>query len=168
MPFVPPIPPRRRLRAGLAAAAAGLLASCATPPWQAPGPAESETRPSERPGRLKPMPVRPLAVRADCRHRDETGYEVAARLDVRNAEVRAFAASVSVPRRGSCRFDGPFIQTRRSPSVQLRAADGCEINIWEQAHQVTIGFAGCASRCSRGTYDYVYPIIIDRRSGQCH
>ena len=119
-------------------------------------------------GRLKPMPVRPLDVRADCRYRDEAGYEVAARLDVSYAEVRAFAASVSVPRRGSCRFDGPFSQTRRSPSVQLRAADGCEINIWEQAHQVTIGFAGCASRCTRGTFDYVYPIIIDRRSGQCH
>lgn len=151
------------LKLGLLAVALA-LAGCAGMP-DGERPPGARTFPD---GRLKPMPVRPLAVRADCRHRDETGYEVAARLDVSYAEVRAFAASVSVPRRGSCRFDGPFIQTRRSPSVQLRAADGCEINIWEQAHQVTIGFAGCASRCTRGTFDYVYPIIIDRRSGQCH
>lgn len=153
-----------RLQPGLVAVALA-LAGCAGMPGVEPPPG---ARPGFPDGRLKPMPVRPLEVRADCRYRDEAGYEVAARLDVSYAEVRAFAASVSVPRHGSCRFDGPFTQTRRTPSVQLRAADGCEVNIWEQAHQVTIGFAGCASRCTRGTFDYVYPIIIDRQSGQCH
>ncbi len=168
MPFVPPIPPRRLLRAGLAAAAAGLLASCATPPWQAPGPAESETRPSERPGRLKPMPVRPLDVQADCRFRDETGYSATAVLDISHSDVKRFSATVDIPRRGSCRFDGPFTQTRRMPSVELRAKDGCTVNIWEQGNQVTVGFSDCARRCSRGTFDYVWPIIVDRTSGQCH
>ena len=147
-----PISPRQLLRAGLAATAASLLASCATPPWQAPGPTpgptESETRPSEKPGRLKPMPVRTL--------------------DIRQADVRHFSATVDIPRRGSCRFDGPFTQTRRLPSVELRAKDGCTVNIWEQGHQVTVGFSDCARRCSRGTFDYVWPIIVDRTSGQCH
>ena len=163
---------RHLRRAGLAVLAAGLLASCATPPWQtpdrAPDPADSDTGPSEKPGRLKPMPVRPLDVQADCRFRDETGYSATAVLDIRQAEVRHFSATVDIPRRGSCRFDGPFTQTRRLPSVELRAKDGCTINIWEQGNQVTVGFSDCTRRCSRGTFDYVWPIIVDRASGQCH
>ena len=87
----------------------------------------------------------------------------------RDADDQApYPASPNRPRRGSCRFDGPFKQTRRLPSVQLAAADGCTVNIWEQGPQVTVGFDNCASRCTRGTFDYVYPIIVDRDSGQCH
>ena len=33
---------------------------------------------------------------------------------------------------------------------------------------VTVGFANCATRCSRGAFDYLWPIIIDRTNGQCH
>jgi hypothetical protein len=144
-----------------------LLGGCATAPKDETARA-APARPSAAGSRLKPMAVRPLEVKADCRYKDEVGYEVSTRLDVSYAEVRDFAASVKVPRRGSCTFDGPFKQTRRLPSVQLSAADGCTVNIWEQGPQVTVGFANCASRCTRGTFDYVYPIIVDRDSGQCH
>jgi hypothetical protein len=158
------------LPAGLFAlvlALALLLGGCGTAPTKEEA-ARAAARPSAAGGRLKPMEVRPLEVKADCRYKDEVGYEVSTRLDVSYAEVRDFAASVKVPRRGSCRFDGPFKQTRRLPSVQLAAADGCTVNIWEQGKQVTVGFANCASRCTRGTFDYVWPIIVDRESGQCH
>ena len=97
-------------------------------------------------GRLKPMPVRPFDVTTSCR----------------------YTAAVSVPGRGSCRFEGPFTQVRRLPSVALRAQDGCTVNIWEQGEQVTVGFSNCARRCTRGTFDYVWPILIDRARGQCH
>ena len=33
---------------------------------------------------------------------------------------------------------------------------------------VTVGFANCASRCTRGAFDYLWPIIVDRTDGQCH
>lgn len=159
-------------RAGHAAAALAalglLLAGCGTTPKQEAARTAAHPSAAAAGGRLKPMEVRPLEVKADCRYKDEVGYEVATRLDVRYAEVRDFAASVKVPRRGSCNFDGPFKQTRRLPSVQLAAADGCTVNIWEQGKQVTVGFANCASRCTRGTFDYVWPIIVDRDSGQCH
>jgi hypothetical protein len=124
--------------------------------------------PSDARGQLRPMPARPLDVVADCRFRDEAGYTTLLVLDIAQSQVKAFSAAVDVPRRGSCRFDGPFTQTRSTPSVQLRATDGCTANIWEQGRQVTVGFSNCARRCTRGTFDYVWPIIFDRSNGQCH
>ncbi len=166
--------PLRRPAHLAALAAAVLLAACATPPTvspeQATSPADERmmAHPSEAPARLRPMPVRPLDVQADCRFKDEAGYAAAAMLDISHSDVKAFSARVDVPRRGSCRFDGAFTQTRRLPSVELKAKDGCTVNIWEQGDKVTVGFADCAGRCSRGTFDYVWPIIVDRSSGECH
>jgi hypothetical protein len=166
-------PPRRHACSGLAAvAAAVLLAACALPGLQPPAdePISDETlaSPSSAGKRLRPMPWRPLDVRADCRFRDEAGYTTRITLDVAQSKVNAFNADVDIPRRGSCRFDGPFTQTREKPSVQLRAADGCTVDIFEQGKAVTVGFANCAARCTRGAFDYLWPIIIDRTNGQCH
>lgn len=162
-------------RASLGASAAVLLGACASPPAPPPPVAGARTipdawleRPSAAAGRLKPMPVRPFDVSTDCRFRDEAGYLTVVRLDIAQSDVRAFSAAVDIPRRGSCRFDGPFTQTRRLPSVQLSASDGCTVNIWEQGEAVTVGFANCAGRCTRGAFDYVWPIIVDRSNGQCH
>ena len=163
---------RHKARTGLAALALSVLASCATPPSLQPSvpPSESveEEHPSTAPGRLKPMVVRPLDIKANCRFREEAGYAASAVLDIEQSEVKAFSATVDVPHRGSCRFDGAFTQTRRLPSVELRAQGGCTVNIWEQGAQVTVGFSNCARRCKRGTFDYVWPIIVDRTSGECH
>ena len=52
--------------------------------------------------------------------------------------------------------------------MQLRAPDGCTVDIFEQGKAVTVGFANCASRCTRGASDYLWPIIVDRTNGQCH
>ena len=152
-------------------AATVVLGACAlpgVPPADAPVSDEVLASPSSAGKRLRPMPWRPLDVRADCRFRDEAGYVTRITLDVLQSKVRTFNADVDIPHRGSCRFDGPFTQTREKPSIQLRAADGCQVNIWEQGKAVTVGFANCAARCSRGAFDYLWPIIIDRASGQCH
>ena len=159
---------RQTRRTGLAALAAGLLASCASPPSAPPSEPAEQAPSSAAPGRLKPMPLRPLDIKANCRFSDEAGYAATAMLDISQSEIKAFSATVDIPRRGSCRFDGPFAQTRRTPNVELRAQDGCTINIWEQGQQVTIGFSDCTRRCTRGTFDYVWPIIVDRASGECH
>lgn len=160
----------RTRRCALVGAAVALIAACATPPAPPEAVAVPEAaRPSERPGRLKPMPVRPLNVQADCRFKDEVGYSASARLDVSYSEVRSFAATVDVPRRGSCRFDlADFQQVRTQPHVELKARDGCVVRMWEQGDQVTVAFAQCASRCDRGTFDYVWPILVDRPSGRCN
>ena len=149
-----------------------LLAACALPglppPADAPVSDEVLASPSSAGKRLRPMPWRPLDVRADCRFRDEAGYTTRITLDVAQSKVKAFNADVDIPRRGSCRFHGPFTQTREKPSVQLRAPVGCSVDIFEQGKSVTVGFANCASRCTRGAFDYLWPIIVDRTDGQCH
>ncbi|TAH47132.1 MAG: hypothetical protein EYC67_07565 [Betaproteobacteria bacterium] len=151
----------------LAALATALLAACATPPL--PPDARSPASDAARAGaRLKPMPLRPLDLKTDCRFRDEAGYSASAMLDVSYAEVKDFSATVDIPNRGTCRFDGEFAQVRRTPHVELRARDGCTVSMWEQGEQVTVAFTNCASRCTRGAFDYVWPIIVDRRNGQCH
>lgn len=149
-------------------AAAALLASACAPLLPLPSQTEMETRPSAASGRLRPMPVRPLDLKTDCRYTDEDGYAVRLQLELVQSQAHVFNAAVDVPRRGSCRFDGPFTQVRRLPSVELRASDGCSINIWAQGEQVTVGFANCARRCTHGAFDYIWPIIVDRASSQCH
>lgn len=166
-------PATARVRRLAALAATLLVAACATPPAPAPGPgaavpAAPSATPGEVGGRLKPMPIRPLDIQAECRFKDEVGYTATAMLDISHAEVNAFGASVDVPRRGQCRFDGPFDQVKRMPHVELVARDGCTVSIWEQGEQVTVAFTHCAGRCTRGTFDYVWPIIVDRPSGECH
>lgn len=155
-----------------AVAASVLLAACALPGL--PPPADEAVddavlaNPSAAGKRLRPMPWRPLDVRSDCHFRDEAGYATRITLEIVRSNVKSFSADVDIPRRGSCRFDGPFTQTREKPSVQLRAPDGCTVDIFEQGKAVTVGFANCAARCSRGAFDYLWPIIVDRSNGQCH
>ena len=57
---------------------------------------------------------------------------------------------------------------RRQMDEKLRAPDGCTVDIFEQGKAVTVGFANCASRCTRGASDYLWPILVDRTNGQCH
>jgi hypothetical protein len=153
-------------------AACALLGACALPGVQPPADEpmsdEALSTPSAMGKRLRPMPWRPLDVKADCRFRDEAGYTTRITLDIAQSKVKAFNADVEIPRRGACSFHGPFTQTREKPSVQLRAADGCTVDIFAQGQAVTVGFANCAARCTRGAFDYMWPIIIDRTNGQCH
>ncbi|WP_168734321.1 hypothetical protein [Pseudothauera nasutitermitis] len=154
-----------------ASAAALMLAACGTPRVAPPAPQVPEEvleHPSQARERLRPMPVRPLDVQAECRFTDAAGYKVDASVDIRQSDVRAFSARIDVPRRGACRFDlADFRQVRKAPNVELRAADGCSVLVWEQGDQVTVGFSRCASRCDRGTFDYVWPLLVDRPSGRC-
>ncbi len=162
----------------MALAAAVAVCACSTPAPRAPAengpsvetaPDSASARPGAR-GRLKPMPVRPLNVRSDCRFTDETGYSASAVLDISDAEVHAFSARVDVPRHGGCRFDlADFTQVRRLPHVELRDRHGgCTVSMWEQGEQVTIAFSGCARRCTHDTFDHVWPILLERAENACH
>jgi len=118
--------------------------------------------------RLKPMPVKPLQVQADCHFKDETGYGGSALLNVDYDQVKAFSARVEVPRRGSCHFDlADFSQVKASAHVHLLARNGCTVRIWEQGDQVTVAFSHCARQCTGNAFDYVWPILVDRPSGRC-
>jgi len=40
--------------------------------------------------------------------------------------------------------------------------------MWEQGEQITVAFAGCHHLCSPSSaHDYVWPLLIDKPTGQC-
>lgn len=161
-----------------------LLAGCATPepppapvvvtPPPAPAPAADPEPRSDKlkhlaNRKLKPMPDRPLNAKASCSFRDPTGYRGNLRLDVKEASVRRFEASVNVPKQGNCNFRlADFRQTDALPIVVLEAKRGeCKVRLWEQENQVTVAFRDCRTECSGNSVDYLWPILVDNRKGSC-
>ncbi|RLJ68289.1 hypothetical protein DFR35_0847 [Sulfurisoma sediminicola] len=181
---------RRALSCMTAVAPALLLGGCGLWPFgKPPSPAEPE-QPRQAPRaepRAEPRPLsertrrylasrghevieeRPLNVRADCSFRDELGYAGRLDLEVRDADVRRFAARVDVPRRGSCRFDlADFRQATSLPTITLTGAQSrCTVRMWEQGSKVTVAFSDCQAQCDGGTFDYLWPILVEAPSGRC-
>jgi len=90
-------------------------------------------------------------------------------LQVTQAEVKRFVAEVSIPKQGMCRFDMKnFQQTSRMPNVVLTdGASGCVVRMWEQEKGVTVAFSSCAAQCSGDAFSYLWPILVDTKSGRC-
>ena len=132
-------------------------------------PASSTARVAPKAKKPGPIPTRPLNVAADCSFRDETGYNGRLKLAVKQAQVEAFEAAITIPRRGVCRFDlRHFRQTRDLPNVVLNHLhDGCIVRLWEQEEQVTVAFQQCGKMCSGDAWEYLWPILNDTRNGSC-
>lgn len=126
------------------------------------------------PAKVEPVPA-PVAatgisLRAICSGKDETGYTENIQLDVSNGTVNQFDARIEVPRRGSCKFGmGDFRQTRTAPHVELMARSGsqCAVRIWQQSERVTAAVSDCSEMCTRGAFEYVWPIELDAETGSC-
>lgn len=119
---------------------------------------------------LKPQPTRPLNVRSKCSHRDAVGTQTNLNLLVKNAEVKSFAAKVAIPKRGTCRFDlKNFAQTEKLPQALLKAKDGteCSVRLWEEGSRVTIAFNSCPQSCDGEAFSYLWPILVEAKSGRC-
>jgi hypothetical protein len=161
-----------------------MLAGCATkePPVAtkpAPTPVPEAAKPSSTPqpevysrlaGRkIRPIAVKPISVRADCSYRDPTGYGGKLNLLVEDSQVRTLQAEIQVPKRGNCTFAlKDFRQTAKEPSVTLASASGkCIVRVWEQEGKVTVAFNSCRDRCEGDSFDYVWPILVDARTGKC-
>lgn len=171
----------------LLALAAGFLGACAeverqpepSPPEAVAAPepvAAAEQRMESQPlkylvgRRLSPQPTRPLNVKSKCSHRDAVGTQTNLNLLVRNAEVKTFAAKVSIPKRGTCRFDlKDFNQAEKLPQALLKARDGsdCLVRLWEQGNRVTIAFNSCPRSCDGEAFSYLWPIMVEAKSGRC-
>ena len=162
-----------------------LLGACATPE---PAPPSSAVTPEEtvpaKPkqariesqplkhllGRnLKPMPDKELNVKTRCSFRDVQGGRGSMDLQVSKAEVKRFAAEVSIPKQGVCRFNFKnFQQTAKLPNVVLTdGGSACVVRMWEQGKGVTVAFNSCQARCSGDAFSYLWPILVDTRSGRC-
>lgn len=163
----------------LAAAGLGvaLLAGCSTVEKAIPRPSvppqAAATRepppPLPPPEKLKPMPVRPFTIRTDCRFKDEAGSFGKALVEVDDSRVRAFNVEITMPKRGSCRYDlAEFKQTQALPSIELKGPRDCRVRMWEQGRQITVAFSACHKLCSPASaHDYVWPLLIDKPTGRC-
>ena len=118
---------------------------------------------------LKPIEEKPLAVETRCEFKDIAGGNGRMDLHVAQAEVKRFSAEITIPNRGVCAFDlKDFRQSERIPNVQLSAASGrCVVRMWEQGGEVTVAFNGCAERCSGDAFTYLWPVLVDSKSGRC-
>jgi len=180
------------MRALVPFALAVLLTSCATPE-PVPPPTQEKVVEPEKPvvisekkprqdnkiesqplkhlvGRkLKPIPDKELDVRTRCSFKDVQGGRGSMDLQVTKAEVKRFVAEVTIPRQGLCRFDMKhFEQTARMPNVVLTdRASACTVRMWEQEKGVTVAFNSCQAKCSGDAFSYLWPILVDTRSGSC-
>jgi len=118
---------------------------------------------------LKPMPDKALDVRTKCSFHDVAGGHGTMDLSVAKAEVKRFVAEVNIPKQGLCRFDMKnFQQTARLPNVVLTdETSGCVVRMWEQGKGVTVAFNSCSAQCSGDAFSYLWPIMVDTKSGRC-
>jgi hypothetical protein len=126
--------------------------------------------PKARIGAAAPIPARPLSVRSECTARDQTGYTESIRLAVDHGRVGLLEAKIRIPRRGSCGFHlSDFRQTRTEPHVELRSSTGtkCTVRMWQQDGRFTIAFSDCQEKCTRGAFDYVWPMQLKMADGSC-
>jgi hypothetical protein len=120
--------------------------------------------------RISPQVTRPLDVRSRCHHKDEVGTITQLDVLVSSAEVKTLAAQVTMKDHGRCRFDlDHFVQVERLPQALLRHKkdQGCTIRLWEEGDKVTIAFSGCAQSCEGDAFSYLWPILIEAKSGRC-
>ncbi|HLO64222.1 MAG TPA: hypothetical protein VK165_14790 [Azonexus sp.] len=119
---------------------------------------------------LKPQPTRPLNVRSRCTHKDAIGTQTRLDLLVKEAEVKTFDAQVSMKGYGACRFNlNEFEQVEKLPQALLRhkKQSDCLVRMWEQGPKVTIAFNSCPKSCEGQAFDYLWPIMVEAKSGRC-
>ena len=163
--------------------AAVLLVSCSTPPKPAaeapPPPPVIEEKQKIPNAKLKylhnrnlqPQPTRALNVRSRCTHRDAVGTQTRLNLLVKEADVKNFDARINIKGQGSCHFAlKEFAQDAKLPQVLLRHKQdkNCTVRMWEQGKDVTIAFNSCPQSCEGKAFDYLWPVVIDARTGRCH
>jgi len=119
---------------------------------------------------LKPQPTRPLNVRAKCSARDAVGTVRRLDLLVKDASVQTFDAQVTMKEHGACRFSlREFEQVEKMPQPLLRhhKEANCTVRMWEQGSTVTIAFNNCPKSCDGDAFTYLWPLIVEGKSGRC-
>ncbi|WP_234082635.1 hypothetical protein [Azonexus sp. R2A61] len=174
-------------RRWLALAVIGLAACAETPKApdapSATAPTEAPTAKEETPKfknstlkylanrNLKPQPTRPLNVKSRCSSRDAVGTATRLNLLVKEAEVKTFDAQINIKGHGACHFNlADFTQEAKLPQAFLRHKQmhDCTVRMWEQGKEVTIAFNSCQKSCEGQAFDYLWPVIVDAKTGRCH
>ena len=120
---------------------------------------------------IQVQPNRPVNVRSQCSHKDAVGTRTQLSLQVEEALVKAFSAEVAIKGRGNCRFVlDEFEQVQRMPQVLLRHRQerNCQVRMWEEGPKVTVAFNSCPRACEGKAFDYLWPIVVETKSGNCY
>jgi hypothetical protein len=118
-----------------------------------------------------PTPAAGLTLHGSCSGRDEGGYAETVRIEVARGTVAALDARIDIPNRGSCRYQlAEFRQTKQTPFVELLARSGsaCAVRMWQQGDRVTVAATDCAEKCTRGAFEYAWPIELRSPGGGCY
>ena len=61
-------------------------------------------------------------------------------------------------------------QAEKLPQALLRhkTEKDCTVRMWEQGSTVTVAFNNCQKSCDGQAFDYLWPVVVDARSGRCH
>ena len=136
----------------------------------APSPPAPAPAPGETPGQT-PAPVAAgMTFKGSCVAKDETGYAENAQLGITDGTVNQLAVRIDIPKRGSCRYQlAAFRQTKQTPFVELVATSNaaCSLRMWQQGDRVTFAATDCADKCTRGSFDYAWPVEFNTAGG-CH
>jgi hypothetical protein len=109
-----------------------------------------------------------MTLSGSCVQKEETGYAENVRIAVAGGEVRSFEARIDIPNRGSCTYRlADFAQTKRAPYVELasRTGDACAVRLWQQGDRITLAPTDCAEKCTRGAFEYAWPVEFNTAGG---
>lgn len=120
---------------------------------------------------IKPHETKALTVQSRCSHVDEIGTATRLDLNIDGGEIQAFNADVTMKGRGRCQFRlADFRQEAREPQALLRHVrePKCTVRMWwEQNDKVTVAFTGCPKACEGNAFEYLWPILVEAKTGQC-
>jgi len=119
---------------------------------------------------FKPQPTRPLNAQVRCSHHDAVGTATQLDLLVKEAEVKTFDAQVAIKGYGTCRFNlDDFNQAEKLPQALLRHKRelDCTVRLWEEEQKITIAFNSCPKSCEGDAFSYLWPILVEEKSGHC-
>jgi len=111
-----------------------------------------------------------LSFAGNCVGRDEGGYAEDVRVIVAHGQVSALEGRIDIPNRGNCTYRlADFRQTKQAPFVELMARSGsaCAVRMWQQGDRITLAATDCAERCTRGAFEFTWPVQF-RTSGGCY
>ncbi len=140
------------------------------PPTQAAPPTPGASAPAEAARPPIPTRRRALSVHADCSSGEGTGYVESIKLAVEAGPVDLLEVKIDIPRRGSCQFRlADFRQTLAAPHVELHSNSdsACTVRMGEQGDRFTVAFSSCQEKCTRGAFDYVWPVELNAKKGTC-
>ena len=105
-----------------------------------------------------------------CNYKDEGGVRGKVMLLVDDFKVTRFNARIEMPNGGVCQFDSKKMEQRPfEQGVALESkGDECVVRMWEQKHRITIAAYSCHKQCSKGSFSYLWPILMDTRIGTCY